>query len=216
MNTYLTESRFRANDPTPAVLRWQGELYLDGVLASTGTASVGPDGQASPAVSLFFGAYFSGDVNDYTLDALTVGTTSFGSSELFSDNFSGGTIAPPFNAVVGSGISLAAGRLLLQSNPATDGYAKKYLAALALGPIYTRYVCNLDASMDDGQLTADMIDINNAFGDILVGVYVTTDTSGTGVLTTDWTNGDQLGWTDVGLPFTYGADHVIEIFMQAT
>lgn len=65
-------------------------------------------------------------VNDHELDDLRIGTTGWGSSDLFSADFST-TISPPFDSQTGTGISIVGGRLVI-SNAGTDAYAIKALS----------------------------------------------------------------------------------------
>ena len=67
------------------------------------------------------GLYVAGTMN-HQLDSFTLGTTGYGSSDLFSADFSS-TIIPPFASTTGSGLSISSGTLLVTGT--TDTYATK-------------------------------------------------------------------------------------------
>lgn len=62
-------------------------------------------------------------VNNHQLDDLNIGTTDWGSSDLFDADFSS-TIVPPFDSVTGTGMSISSGTLLV-NNVGTNTYATK-------------------------------------------------------------------------------------------
>lgn len=73
----------------------------------------------------FFGAIFSGSVNNFELDNLTIGSSGWGSSDIFTANFNDFSIVPPFDSVTGTGISASGGTLSIVNSPGTDAYADK-------------------------------------------------------------------------------------------
>jgi hypothetical protein len=82
------------------------------------------------------GAYASNAiVNNQTIDDLLVGTTGYGSSDLFSYDFSA-AIVPPFDSQTGTGLSIAGGALVV-NNAGTDAYAVKNLS-VGIGTIYAQ------------------------------------------------------------------------------
>lgn len=71
---------------------------------------------------LYFGAIFSGVSNNHELRNLTIGTTGFGSTDLFAAD--GSSLVPPFDSSTGTGIS-STGTTIQVINSGTDAYGVK-------------------------------------------------------------------------------------------
>lgn len=73
---------------------------------------------------IHFGAWWSGASNNHELDNLTIGTSGWGSSDIFSANFDDFSIAPPFDSITGTGLDASSGTLTVV-NGGGDAYAIK-------------------------------------------------------------------------------------------
>lgn len=123
---HVKRANFRAEGPQAvSANHWLLDLYL-GDAPLVLDLDTGIDRASHPIGEVVLGTRNSFDTSHWQMDDLAIGTTGIGSSDVFADSFSGATIAPPFDSIVGSGISLSAGALLVDT--AVDGYAVKAFA----------------------------------------------------------------------------------------
>jgi hypothetical protein len=74
--------------------------------------------------SFDFGGFSPPLITHRNLDNLLIGTTGYGSSDIFSADFTS-TIVPPFDATSGANISISSGTLLINDSTGTANFARK-------------------------------------------------------------------------------------------
>ncbi len=168
-NVHITKARFRAEAAIVPPPPWMFEGRVDGV--SFGAADVLAMGSTNLLGGFWIGAYASGSLNAFNLDDAAAGTSTWGATDLFMDDFSGATIAPPFDSVTGTDLMLSGGTL--RDDGTTDATAIKNLSIFSGG--YFQVKAKMDASMiAAGGSTADFIDVFDSDINQLFGIYYDT------------------------------------------
>lgn len=76
-----------------------------------------------------FGATYSAPSTNFELDNFTIGTTGWGSSNIFSANFNDLSIVPPFDSIIGTGMDASGGTLSVILSTGDDTFAKKTITS---------------------------------------------------------------------------------------
>lgn len=120
---------------------------------------------------LWVGNYIADLVNDHLIDDVLVGTSGYGSSDVFSADFSA-SIVPPFDSEVnGAGLSISGGQLHVDTASA-DAYAVKDLS-FSGDDLYIQFkVTTAQAEWDNDSFTGDFVVITRETNAVLTGIYI--------------------------------------------
>lgn len=96
------------------------------------------------------------------IDNVAVGTTGWGANDLFTADFSGGTVAPPFDSAVGN-VFVVNGHMRAETTDGSSAYAEKLFSNLRL--VYIRFQARFGLIMDDTDAVATFCQLATASPD---------------------------------------------------
>lgn len=174
---HVVDSYLITCDPcTPAPV--EGDKYINVTFRIDGTEYDTSDITADNVTELTVinvGARYGIDVNKHEIDDVRVGTTGYGSSDVFSADFTGGTVVPPFDSTVNGGDLDASGGTLAIDNAGADAYAVKDVSLTAQHAYFQFKVKVSQDWIDSGQASADFFEVESNLGGPYDGVWLRAD-----------------------------------------